>query len=77
MMLFFFVKITTAQFNDYEQNIPKSVKVDQPWTNNPNMGALDQGKVENVLQGPLRIQGLPFFFLFGSSGTDFLVHKKK
>ncbi|KAG6540331.1 hypothetical protein Mapa_018233 [Marchantia paleacea] len=37
------------------------VKVDQPLTNNPNVGGFGQGDAEVVLQDPLRIQGLLLF----------------
>lgn len=40
----------------------ESVKVDQPLTNNPNVGGFGQGDAEVVLQDPLRIQGLLLFF---------------
>jgi apocytochrome f len=40
----------------------ESIKLDQPLTSNPNVGGFGQGDAEIVLQDPLRIQGLLFFF---------------
>ena len=53
------------------------VKVDQPLTNNPNVGGFGQGEVEIVLQDPLRIQGLLVFFASVALAQVFLVLKKK
>lgn len=55
----------------------ESVKVDQPLTNNPNVGGFGQGEVEIVLQDPLRIQGLLVFFVSVVLAQIFLVLKKK
>nr|YP_009667745.1 cytochrome f [Schistochila macrodonta]QCW58520.1 cytochrome f [Schistochila macrodonta] len=55
----------------------ESVKVDQPLTNNPNVGGFGQGDAEIVLQDPLRIQGLLFFFGSVVLAQIFLVLKKK
>ncbi|KAH9530603.1 hypothetical protein CY35_20G011700 [Sphagnum magellanicum] len=40
----------------------ESIKVDQPLTNNPNVGGFSQGDAKVVLQDPLRVQGLLLFF---------------
>nr|NP_039311.1 cytochrome f [Marchantia paleacea]P06246.1 RecName: Full=Cytochrome f; Flags: Precursor [Marchantia polymorpha]CAA28097.1 petA [Marchantia paleacea] len=53
------------------------VKVDQPLTNNPNVGGFGQGDAEVVLQDPLRIQGLLLFFGSVILAQIFLVLKKK
>ncbi|KAJ4732104.1 Cytochrome f [Rhynchospora pubera] len=47
----------------------ESIKLDQPLTSNPNVGGFGQGDAEIVLQDPLRIQGLLFFF------TSVILHK--
>nr|YP_009667991.1 cytochrome f [Jubula hutchinsiae]QCW58766.1 cytochrome f [Jubula hutchinsiae] len=53
------------------------VKIDQPLTNNPNVGGFGQGDAEIVLQDPLRIQGLLLFFGSIILAQIFLVLKKK
>ncbi|CAM6031815.1 unnamed protein product [Sphagnum tenellum] len=53
------------------------VKMDQPLTNNPNVGGLGQGDAEIVLQDPVRIQGLLVFFGSVILAQIFLVLKKK
>nr|YP_009992443.1 cytochrome f [Angiopteris yunnanensis]YP_010576355.1 cytochrome f [Angiopteris fokiensis]QNN90628.1 cytochrome f [Angiopteris yunnanensis]UZN43896.1 cytochrome f [Angiopteris fokiensis] len=53
------------------------LKVDQPLTNNPNVGGFGQGDAEIVLQDPLRIQGLLLFFASVVLAQIFLVLKKK
>jgi apocytochrome f len=53
------------------------VKIDQPLTNNPNVGGFGQGDAEIVLQDPLRIQGLLVFFGSVILAQIFLVLKKK
>jgi hypothetical protein len=40
----------------------ESIKLDQPLTSNPNVGGFGLGDLEIVLQDPLRVQGLLFFF---------------
>jgi apocytochrome f len=55
----------------------ESIKVDQPLTNNPNVGGFGQGDAEVVLQDPLRVQGLLFFFASVILAQIFLVLKKK
>lgn len=51
--------------------------VDQPLTNNPNVGGFGQSDVEIVLQNPARVQGLLVFFLFVLLAQVLLVLKKK
>jgi apocytochrome f len=55
----------------------QTVSVDQPLTNNPNVGGFGQKDVEIVLQNPSRIQGLLVFFIFILTAQVFLVVKKK
>nr|QWW93041.1 cytochrome f [Cyathodium smaragdinum] len=55
----------------------EAVKVDQPLTNNPNVGGFGQGDAEVVLQDPVRIQGLLLFFGSVILAQIFLVLKKK
>ena len=55
----------------------ESVKIDQPLTNNPNVGGFGQTDAEIVLQDPLRIQGLLLFFGSVILAQIFLVLKKK
>ncbi|KAD3640070.1 hypothetical protein E3N88_29293 [Mikania micrantha] len=55
----------------------ESIKLDQPLTSNPNVGGFGQGDAEIVLQDPLRVQGLLFFFASIILAQIFLVPKKK
>ena len=55
----------------------ESIKLDQPLTSNPNVGGFGQGDAEIVLQDPLRVQGLLFFFASVILAQVFLVLKKK
>lgn len=55
----------------------EEVKIDQPLTNNPNVGGFGQADAEIVLQDPLRIQGLLVFFASVILAQIFLVLKKK
>jgi apocytochrome f len=55
----------------------QSIKVDQPLTNNPNVGGFGQTETEVVLQDVGRVQGLMVFFAFVMIGQVFLVLKKK
>ncbi|KAJ9536085.1 hypothetical protein OSB04_un000741 [Centaurea solstitialis] len=55
----------------------ESIKFDQPLTSNPNVGGFGQGDAEIVLQDPLRVQGLLFFFASVILAQIFLVLKKK
>ncbi|XBH73017.1 hypothetical protein VPH35_100192 [Triticum aestivum] len=54
----------------------ESIKLDQPLTSNPNVGGFGQD-AEIVLQDPLRVQGLLFFFASVILAQVFLVLKKK
>nr|YP_008965043.1 cytochrome f [Agathis dammara]BAK86760.1 cytochrome f [Agathis dammara]BAO19727.1 cytochrome f [Agathis dammara]BCK52000.1 cytochrome f [Agathis dammara] len=53
------------------------IKVDQPLTNNPNVGGFGQGDAEIVLQDPSRVQGLLLFLASVILAQIFLVLKKK
>ena len=53
------------------------IKVDQPLTNNPNVGGFGQGDAEIVLQDPLRVKGLLLFLASVILAQIFLVLKKK
>jgi len=55
----------------------QKIAVDEPITNNPNVGGFGQTETEVVLQDPLRVQGLLVFFAFTIIGQVFLVLKKK
>nr|AND48319.1 apocytochrome f of cytochrome b6/f complex [Eosphagnum rigescens] len=55
----------------------ESIRVDQPLTNNPNVGGFGQGDAEVVLQDPSRIQGLLLFFASVILAQISLVLKKK
>nr|YP_009258421.1 apocytochrome f of cytochrome b6/f complex [Spirogyra maxima]ANI25279.1 apocytochrome f of cytochrome b6/f complex [Spirogyra maxima] len=55
----------------------EQVKIDQPLTNNPNVGGFGQADAEIVLQDPIRIQGLLVFFASIILAQIFLVLKKK
>jgi apocytochrome f len=57
--------------------VGQTILVDQPLTNNPNVGGFGQEEVELVLQNPKRIQGLLLFFAFVVVAQIFLVLKKK
>jgi len=53
------------------------IKIDQPLTNNPNVGGFGQTETEIVLQDPSRVTGLLIFLSFTIIGQVFLVLKKK
>lgn len=53
------------------------LQVDQPLTNNPNVGGFGQTETEIVLQDPSRVIGLLIFFAFTIIAQVFLVLKKK
>jgi apocytochrome f len=53
------------------------LQVDQPLTNNPNVGGFGQTETEIVLQDPSRVIGLLVFFAFTIIAQVFLVLKKK
>jgi apocytochrome f len=55
----------------------QNVQVDQPLTNNPNVGGFGQTETEIVLQNPLRVQGFLLFLFFVLCAQVFLVLKKK
>ena len=55
----------------------QQVQVDQPLTNNPNVGGFGQRDTEIVLQNPARIQGLLIFLICILLTQLFLVLKKK
>lgn len=55
----------------------ESIKIDQPLTNNPNIGGFGQADTEIVLQDPARLQGLLVFFVSVIIAQIFLVLKKK
>jgi apocytochrome f len=57
--------------------IGQNIRVDQPLTNNPNVGRFGQADEEIVLQCRERIQGLLFFFRTVFFAQVFLVLKKK
>jgi apocytochrome f len=57
--------------------IGQTVEVDEPLTNNPNVGGFGQAETEIVLQNPRRIYGLLFFFRSVIITQIFLVFKKK
>nr|WKT06606.1 apocytochrome f of cytochrome b6/f complex [Klebsormidium dissectum]WKT07693.1 apocytochrome f of cytochrome b6/f complex [Klebsormidium sp. SEV1-VF17pt] len=54
-----------------------SIKMDQPLTNNPNVGGFGQADAEVVLQDPARLTGLILFFGSVVIAQIFLVLKKK
>ena len=55
----------------------QTVSLDQPLTNNPNVGGFGQKDTEIVLQNPVRLQGLLVFFASILLTQIFLVLKKK
>jgi len=81
------ITITTADGRQVIDVIPvgpeliiaekEEVKIDQPLTNNPNVGGFGQADAEIVLQDPSRIQGLLVFFASVILAQIFLVLKKK
>nr|YP_009033835.1 apocytochrome f of cytochrome b6/f complex [Mesotaenium endlicherianum]AHZ11218.1 apocytochrome f of cytochrome b6/f complex [Mesotaenium endlicherianum] len=81
------ITIVTSEAREVVELIPagptltisegETVKVDQPLTNNPNVGGFGQAEAEVVLQDPLRIQGLLLFFASVILAQIFLVLKKK
>lgn len=81
------VTITTASGETVTEKIPagpavivgegQKVQVDQPLTNNPNVGGFGQAEGEIVLQAPARIQGLVVFLITVFLTQVFFVVKKK
>lgn len=57
--------------------VGQTVKVDEPLTNNPNVGGFGQAETEIVLQSPTRIQGMLVFFAGALLTQVMLVLKKK
>jgi apocytochrome f len=55
----------------------QTIQVDQPYTNNPNVGGFGQAETEVVLQNPVRIQGLVVFLVTIFLTQVFFVVKKK
>ena len=55
----------------------QTIQVDQPLTNNPNVGGFGQAEAEIVLQNPARVQGLIVFLITIFITQLFLVLKKK
>lgn len=55
----------------------QKIQVDQPLTNNPNVGGFGQAEAEIVLQAPSRIQGLVLFLITVFITQVFFVVKKK
>nr|AWX53395.1 PetA [Ulothrix zonata] len=55
----------------------QTIQVDQPLTNNPNVGGFGQAEGELVLQNPGRVQGLVVFLITIFITQLFLVLKKK
>jgi len=58
-------------------SLGEDVEIDQPLTNNPNVGGFGQAETEIVLQAPKRIQGVIIFLIFTLIAQLFLVLKKK
>nr|YP_009472435.1 apocytochrome f [Bryopsis sp. HV04063]ARO74092.1 apocytochrome f [Bryopsis sp. HV04063] len=81
------IAILTETGNLSSQTIPagpqiivkqdQTVTLDQPLTNNPNVGGFGQKDTEIVLQNPARLQGLLVFFASILLTQIFLVLKKK
>jgi apocytochrome f len=79
--------IVTSDGREINEVIPKGpelivkegdrVNLDQPLTNNPNVGGFGQTEAEIVLQDPVRIQGLLIFLASVVLAQIFLVLKKK
>jgi len=57
--------------------VGQNIRLDEPLTNNPNVGGFGQTEAEIVLQNPRRIQGLFVFFVTVLLTQIFLVLKKK
>jgi apocytochrome f len=55
----------------------QTLQIDQPLTNNPNVGGFGQAEAEIVLQNPARVQGLVLFLITIFITQIFLVVKKK
>ena len=57
--------------------VGQKIRIDDPITNNPNVGGFGQVEIEIVLQNPGRIIGLLLFFIIVLLTQIFLVLKKK
>ena len=83
----FAISIETANGEQTVEKVPlgpdllvqvgQSIQVDQPLTNNPNVGGFGQEETEIVLQDPSRILGLIVFLAAVVLTQVFLVLKKK
>ena len=81
------IEILTDQNTVINQTIPagpqiivqkdQNVQLDQPLTNNPNVGGFGQKETEIVLQNPIRLQSLIIFLITISLTQVFLILKKK
>jgi len=81
------VTIRTATGSQIQDTIPtgpslivsvgQNITVDQPLTENPNVGGFGQEETSIVLQSETRIQGLVLFFTAIVIAQVFLVVKKK
>jgi apocytochrome f len=58
-------------------NVNDTVKVDQPLTNDPNVGGFGQNETEIILQNPNRVKGMIVFFFTVTVTQILLVLKKK
>jgi apocytochrome f len=83
----FQINIETNEGNVVTESVPpgtellvkvgQTIRVDEPLTNNPNVGGFGQAEAEIVLQNPQRIKGLLAFFVTVLLTQVFLVLKKK
>ena len=81
------IEILTDQNSTISQTIPagpqiiveknQRVQLDQPLTNNPNVGGFGQKETEIVLQNPIRLQSLIIFLTTIALTQIFLILKKK
>merc|ERR1712127_18015 len=68
-------QITSIQ--PLEKGKTNIIKVDQPLTDNPNVGGFGQSETEIVLQNPNRVKGMIVFFFTVTLTQILLVLKKK
>ena len=83
----FQIIIKTRSGDTMTENVPpgpeilvkvgQNIRLDEPLTNNPNVGGFGQTEAEIVLQNPRRIQSLFVFFITILLTQIFLVLKKK
>lgn len=81
------IVIQSTSGNEVTQTIPAGltisvkptdvIKVDQPLTENPNVGGFGQSETEIVLQNPNRVKGMIVFFFTVTLTQILLVLKKK